>query len=433
MHNTMRSVSKTLLVGLGLVGLTLPAIAGGWQSFQAAFPIAACMDGWSACLSAGGAVGPGMLHDSAGRPLPSDGRVGWFDLQPTASFSPFVGLSAYSGAAGGEMQPTPVQASVADNPIVTEPVAAAAPMRDARTEVGVAQPSADMSVRVSPALPPPPVTQTPQAVVNTAPNRSPPASTTPVAPYTPPVQAVANTSTASKPMPTAATVAPVVAPPPVANVAVVQTAVPAATAVAAVAAVSCTDLVTLEPAAMMGSLTTGQSKCLEARLSSETLQTTRAKISLVMINNAEGKGDKSEWERLVKRHLEDIDRSDPDLCYKYGLQLSRGGAGRATGVIRWADYALENKSKWTGNTYKTRVFSLFRMKTEAANKLWKDAEATYTTDHTDENEAKSAKYRGMTKDFAREWLDYAKASTQDTKSAMQYCVSAAGTTAFCEG
>ena len=422
MHNAMRPVSKTLLFGLGLAGLALPAIAGGWQSFQAAFPVAACMDGWSACLTAGGAVGPGMLHDSAGRPLPSDGRVGWFDLQPTASFSPFVGLSAYSGPAGGAVAAPPVQAApVPDAPVADAPVAAAAPVPAPRPDAGSAPPAKDMSVRVSPAAPVQPVAPAQQAVVNTTPSRTPPASAPPVAAYTPPAQPVANTAAAAKPLPVAATVAPVVAPPPVANVAVAQTAV------------DCTDLVVLEPAAMMGSLTTGQSKCLESRLSGETVQTTRAKISLVMINNAEGKGDKSEWERLVKRHLEDIDRSDPDLCYKYGLQLSRGGAGRASGVIRWADYALENKSKWTGNTYKTRVFALFRMKTEAANKMWQDAEATYTTEHTDENEAKSSKYRGMTKDFAREWLDYAKASTQDTKSAMQYCVSAAGTTAFCEG
>ncbi len=185
---------------------------------------------------------------------------------------------------------------------------------------------------------------------------------------------------------------------------------------------------------MLGQLRAGQVKCIEGRIGSEGAQTAKDKLSRVLIANAEGRGDKVEWERLVKRHLEDIDRSDPDMCFKYATQLSRGGSGRAPGVIRWADYALDNKSRWSGTTYTKRVYDLYRLKTEAANKLWTEAEEVYATkEHTEENEAKAAKWRGQTKDFAREWLDYAKASGQDTKSAMAICVSAAGQRAFCEG
>lgn len=108
--------------------------------------------------------------------------------------------------------------------------------------------------------------------------------------------------------------------------------------------------------------------------------------------------------------------------------------GRALGVIRWADYALENKQKWTGQTHTQRVFNLLRLKTEAANKLWQEAEQDYMTkEHTDENEARANKWRGSTKEFAREWLDYAKASNQETKNPLAVCVSAAGNKEFCEG
>ncbi|MDP2306186.1 MAG: hypothetical protein Q8P18_09160 [Pseudomonadota bacterium] len=197
---------------------------------------------------------------------------------------------------------------------------------------------------------------------------------------------------------------------------------------------SCDDLVRLEPAAMMGQLRVGQNKCLETRVGSEAQQTTKDKISRLMITNAEAKGDKTDWERLMKRHLEDIDRSDPDLCFKYALHLSRGSTGRAQGVIRWADYALENKAKWSGQTYKTRVFSLYKLRAEAANKLWQEAEKEFAEgERTDDKEAKTAKYRGLSKDYAREWLDYAKASAQDTKTAMALCVSSSGNRAFCEG
>ncbi|MSP54689.1 MAG: hypothetical protein EXR69_03655 [Myxococcales bacterium] len=419
-----RTVYRFLVLGLGLSALTLPAMAGGWQTFSAAFPSTACQDGWASCITAGGTVGPGMLHDLSGRPIPSDGRLGWFDLKPTASFSPFVGLSAYSGQPGGTVPPpapapSPVAVASNDTPSAQgrEPAGQDMSIRTGPSGgQGTSEPMGGMSGRPAAQSGAGSPTTTPAMAVNTQPTSGPTGA-----------QTVSNTSQPTSAPPVAATpittVTPV-SPPlptPVAQLTTVQTTG------------DCTDLVSLEPAAMMGSLTTAQSKCLEGRLATEAQQTTRAKISLVMINNADGKGDKSEWERLVKRHLEDVDRSDPDLCYKYSLQLSKGGAGRATGVIRWADYSLENKAKWSGNTYKSRVFALGRLKTEAANKLWQDAEATYTTEHTDENEAKSSRYRGMTKDYAREWLDYAKASAQDTKAAMQYCVSSAGTTSFCEG
>ena len=73
-------------------------------------------------------------------------------------------------------------------------------------------------------------------------------------------------------------------------------------------------------------------------------------------------------------------------------------------------------------------------KFEAENKLWQEAEKEFAEgERSDEKEAKAAKHRGQAKDYAREWLDYAKASEQDTKTAMALCVSAAGNRAFCEG
>ena len=56
---------------------------------------------------------------------------------------------------------------------------------------------------------------------------------------------------------------------------------------------------------------------------------------------------------LLGRHLQEIDRSDPDLCFKYSLTLARKGIDHAEETIRWADYALENKQEWTKATYKS--------------------------------------------------------------------------------
>jgi thymidylate synthase len=107
--------------------------------------------------------------------------------------------------------------------------------------------------------------------------------------------------------------------------------------------------------------------------------------------------------------------------------------GRSHGVIRWADYALENKQQWSGTTYKKNVYALYKLRAQAANKLWQSAEAKYVEDRSDTNEVKAKKYRDLTKNYGREWLDYARASGQSTKSPLSLCVSAAGSTDFCEG
>jgi len=417
----MRMRNAVVSGALALVAATsLPALAGGWSSYNAAFPGFPCSDGWAACRSGERTVSPGMSRDSAGRPLPSDARVGWFDLQPTAVFSPFTGLSAYSGEVGGQVaavtpppvEPPPVEPALA--PVAPDPTPTEVAVRPTPTEAPVRPTPTEVAAR------PTPVTPTPVTPVSKP-------VTTPVATTPTPVTPV------SKPITTPTPVATTPTPVPVVSDASAMKAVPPPTAPTA-GDDSCSDLVKIEPQAMLGQLRAGQVKCVEARIGTEGAQTTKDKLSRVLIANAEGKGDKVEWERLVKRHLEDIDRSDPDMCFKYATQLSRGGTGRAAGVIRWADYALENKQRWSGTTYTKRVYTLYRLKTEAANKIWTEAEEVYATkEHTEENEAKAAKWRGMTKDFAREWLDYAKASEQDTKSALAICVSAAGNRAFCEG
>ncbi|MBW1880660.1 MAG: hypothetical protein JRJ84_20070 [Deltaproteobacteria bacterium] len=196
---------------------------------------------------------------------------------------------------------------------------------------------------------------------------------------------------------------------------------------------SCDNLVRLEPSAMMGRLTNEQIACLEASLAAADKQTTKDKISRVLMANSWAKGDKRTWESLVKRHLEEIDQSDPDLCYKYALFLSKKGAGRAWGVIKWADVSLENRTAWVGETYKSRVYNLYKLRASAGQDLWKSAEEKHAAAPTDETQSAVEEARGRTKTYSREWYEYAKASGKDTTKALQLCISAAGTAAFCEG
>ena len=92
----------------------------------------------------------------------------------------------------------------------------------------------------------------------------------------------------------------------------------------------CDELAKLEPPAMLGKLPEPTVACLEGRFSTASVITEKDKISRVLMANAWAKGDKATWEKLIKRHLTDVDASDPDLAYKYSDFLAKKGAARAT-------------------------------------------------------------------------------------------------------
>lgn len=194
----------------------------------------------------------------------------------------------------------------------------------------------------------------------------------------------------------------------------------------------CDDTMALESPAMLGELSAGQRRCVDARIGSERLQTTKDELSRLLLVNAQAAGDRGEWERLMVRHLEDIDRSDPDLCFSYAIHLHKTkDLDNAEEAVRWADVALENKQRWEGEAHVKRVYGLLRLRAEAGNRLWVDAEKRYQKAATPENDADVRDYRGLAKDTAREWLDYARAAGQSTDTAYKLCMSAAGTREFC--
>ena len=180
---------------------------------------------------------------------------------------------------------------------------------------------------------------------------------------------------------------------------------------------------------MLGRLSNGQALCLEARLGEAVPLTTKRKISRVLMANAFGRRDLVEWERLVKRHLDQYEQSDPDLCYRYAVYLARDLPNRATGAIFWADRALENRTVWVGDIYTSRVFSLYKVRAVAAQSLWRRAEENLTSDPEKRGDVDGQ--RATTKVFAREWLEYAQAANKDKSKALALCRSAAATQDYC--
>ena len=379
------------------------------------------------CKVNGNSVGPD-LQSGTGAPLMADARVDWFSLTPTDGFSPFVGLSEYTG----ELPPAAPEPAPAPLP-VPEPIAAApAPsggMAPAPATNGGMAPAPAPMTRPEPAsggmVRPEPsgggmVRPEPSGggMVRPEPVAAPaPAGGGMVRPPDTPVPVAA-------PAPTAALVAP-------APTTSIQVAVKPANPGAAQDD-GCTNLMKLEPPAMMGQLRAGQIQCLESSYSAASSQTDKDRMSRLLMSNAYSKGDKRTWEKLVKRHLDEVDQSDPNICYKYASHLAKKGPGRAQSVIRWSEVALQNRSAWKGSTHVSRVYSLYKLRAVAGKGLWEKAEGDHIASPSDESKKIVEQNRNMTKVYSREWYEYAKVANKDVTQALQLCTSAAGTKDYCE-
>src|SRR5690606_16230954 len=135
-----------------------------------------------------------------------------------------------------------------------------------------------------------------------------------------------------------------------------------------VATAKCGDLVRLEPSAMMGKLKDAEIRCLDQSLREAERQTVKDKISRVLLADAWAKGDSHRWEGIARRHLEEIDRSDPDMCYKFAVYLLERPADYMDETMKWADVALDNRTRWTGELHVKRVYALYKVKGMAAQK-----------------------------------------------------------------
>jgi hypothetical protein len=197
--------------------------------------------------------------------------------------------------------------------------------------------------------------------------------------------------------------------------------------------VTCDNLIALQMGAISGTFSKGQIACLNSKLSRSTKQTEKVAISKLLMNDVWVKGDKSKWMQLTESHLAKVDKSDPDLVYKYVIQLAKKGTSRAKGVVRWADVALENKTRWSGDTAKKRVNMLYKLKALARLQLYKKAAAKAVSEGTPSATSQEESAKNNYKVAAREWYEFTKQANLDENKALQACVAAAGFEAYCTG
>lgn len=191
------------------------------------------------------------------------------------------------------------------------------------------------------------------------------------------------------------------------------------------------ELRNLEPFATKGALDDTQKGCLETSYASADTQTTKDKISRVLMVNAYAYNTKI-WAELVARHLDEVDRSDPDIAYLYAFYLYNNDKADAEEVVRWTGVALERRDVWSGDVYVSRVYGLMRLRAVAANAVWELAEKERADQgSSDAVTARIDELRNRTKTFAREWVDFAKVSGRSVKEPLSLCLSAANAARAC--
>ena len=185
----------------------------------------------------------------------------------------------------------------------------------------------------------------------------------------------------------------------------------------------------VEPKALSGSLSDEEIDCLEDGFGKATKQTDRSKISRVLVANAMV-NDTDEWMRLVRRHLDEVEQSDPDISYLYATHLFNQERPNYQAVIKYADLAWERRAdRWQGVTFTTRSHHLLRLKALARIKMWEVAEED-AVNANDDKKALAERKKLEAHTAAREWLDFDRASDFSWREAAHVCVTT-GSDAAC--
>lgn len=184
-----------------------------------------------------------------------------------------------------------------------------------------------------------------------------------------------------------------------------------------------TALVHFESRAIRGALSPSEIDCLETAYHNATVQTDKAKISRVLLANAYVTNTE-QWAVLVRRHLDEVEQSDPDISYLFAMYLFNREKPDYAGVYRYAELSWERRAdRWEGQTYTTRVHHLLRLRAIASLRMWELAEKA-AVGKGDQGRAAADSLRLRTSTVAREWLDFDRAGQLPWLEAAEVCISA---------
>ncbi len=174
-----------------------------------------------------------------------------------------------------------------------------------------------------------------------------------------------------------------------------------------------------------------QAACMDAAFVQSTSAERREEASWRLIAYADGLPDKREWERLVRRHLEEVDGADYGLGFDLAVHLVGSGPENAEAAIRWADVTLGQSANWRRDAYISRVYSLKKIRAVAAGELWRSAESLDERDLMSNNSQALPAAQQRARDYAREFYRFAVMSDQGLHAPLQMCLSAGGSQEWC--
>ncbi|TVQ87404.1 MAG: hypothetical protein EA397_19000 [Deltaproteobacteria bacterium] len=178
------------------------------------------------------------------------------------------------------------------------------------------------------------------------------------------------------------------------------------------------------PLAQKGKMSKDQVGCVQKSLAQAEYSADQARLSLVLIANAQAREETDNWEWLVARHLEAIDEENPGLAYRYSLHMYQKGLDHYPEALHWANIAIGQRAAWTGATYHERVTRLYKVRAAISQALWQQAEKGWSKDASDANRKAVLHHRDETRRLAVEWYRYALETGMDTETPLKLCANA---------
>ncbi|MEQ1571384.1 MAG: hypothetical protein ABMA64_37495, partial [Myxococcota bacterium] len=162
----------------------------------------------------------------------------------------------------------------------------------------------------------------------------------------------------------------------------------------------------LARAAGRGKLDPDAAACLDQVVSAPGPQ--RAAASRLLMVDAWSRPDRGAWEARAKRHLQEVDPSDPELPYQLALYLVGEGPARAEEAAGWAERGLA-----APRDASTRA-TLEKVRASAYQQVWAEAERVG-------DERRAAWARELTAGAAREWAANAITRGENPSVALELC------------
>lgn len=187
------------------------------------------------------------------------------------------------------------------------------------------------------------------------------------------------------------------------------------------ATAKCDNLRIIEPTAAYGRLSVDQTACLESAFARAS-RTARIDISRVLITNASSRHDMVEWERLVARHLGQVDDADADLAYRYAHHLAKDPT-REDEYLAASAVALEHGKVWMGTMYAPRLNEMMAGRARIGQARWMAGGS------------EADRWRKFTRTAARDWYVHVMNSLgpdDERAESFDLCIAAGGTVEYCE-